>query len=76
MKEAEGKPYTWFLKELVRRNDHLMDLKEGIIDPIRKFMAGPQKEIYDSARELLVNQKPNLEYGFTESAKKNCCGTS
>lgn len=47
-----------------------MDLKEGIIDPIRKFMAGPQKEIYDSARELLVNQKPNLEYGFTESAKK------
>ncbi|MBF9015171.1 MULTISPECIES: BREX system P-loop protein BrxC [unclassified Oceanispirochaeta] len=69
LKEAEGKPYTWFLKELVRKNDHLLDLKEGIIDPIRKFMAGPQKEIYDAARELLINQKPNLEYGFTESAE-------
>jgi DNA-nicking Smr family endonuclease len=70
LKEAEGKPYIWFLKELIRKDDYFMELKEEIIDPITKFMAGPQKEIYDSARELLVNQKPNLEYGFTESAKK------
>ncbi|MGE4126403.1 MAG: BREX system P-loop protein BrxC, partial [Pusillimonas sp.] len=38
-----AKPYTWYLTELSREEDDLLDMKESVIDPIRKFMSGPQK---------------------------------
>jgi len=61
LEELTGKPYTWYLTELLRQEDTLLDMKEGVIDPIRKFMSGPQKEIFDTARQFVQTQEPNLE---------------
>jgi hypothetical protein len=62
LKDASGKPYTWYLTELPREREILLDMKEGIIDPIRKFMSGPQKAIFDSARKFVQVQEPNFDY--------------
>lgn len=62
LKELTGKPYTWYLTELPRQEDVLLDMKESIIDPVRTFMNGPQKDIFDNARRFVQNQEPNFAY--------------
>lgn len=57
-----GKPYTWYLTELLRQEDELLDLKEQVIDPIQQFMKGAQKAIYDEAQQFVQAQKPNFAY--------------
>ena len=60
--ELTGKPYTWYLTELTRQEDALLDMKESAIDPVRKFMSGPQKGIFDNARKFVQSQEPNFAY--------------
>ncbi|MCC5808698.1 MAG: BREX system P-loop protein BrxC [Opitutales bacterium] len=62
LRELTGKPYTWYLTELPRLENELLDLKEGVIDPVRKFMSGPQKRIFDEARRFVQQQEPNFSY--------------
>ncbi len=62
LKELAGKPYTWYLTELMRQEDALLNTKEGVIDPVRKFMRGPQKEIFDNARKFVQTQEPNFAH--------------
>lgn len=62
LKELTGKPYTWYLTELTRQEDALLDMKEGVIDPVRKFMSGPLKGIFDNARRFVQTQEPNFAY--------------
>ena len=62
LKELTGKPYTWYLTELVRQEDALLDMKEDVIDPVRKFMSGPQKGIFDNASKFVQTQEPNFAY--------------
>jgi hypothetical protein len=62
LKELTGKPYTWYLTELIRQEDALLDMKESVIDPVRKFMSGPQKDIFDNARKFVQAQEPNFVY--------------
>ncbi len=66
LKELNGKPYTWYLTELVRQEDSMLALKEGVIDPIRKFMSGPQKGIFDDARKFVQTQEPNFAYVISD----------
>jgi hypothetical protein len=62
LQELKGKPYTWIMAELKNQEDTWFDHKEKVIDPIVKFMKGPQKATYDDAKTLLNTQKPNLSY--------------
>ena len=62
LKELSDKPYTWYLTEMLRQEDALLDLKEKVIDPVRKFMSGPQKGIFDNARKFVQAQEPNFAY--------------
>lgn len=62
LKEISGKPYTWYLTEFLRQGEALLDMKEKVIDPVRKFMNGPQKGIFDSARKFVQFQEPNFDY--------------
>lgn len=62
LKELTGKPYTWYLTELPRQEDVLLNMKEDVIDPVRKFMSGPQKSIFDNARKFVQTQEPNFAY--------------
>ena len=62
LKEASGKHYTFYLTELAKIEDSLLDLKEDILDPIRNFMNGPQRDLYDNARKFSQNQEGNFPY--------------
>lgn len=62
LKELNGKPYTWYLTEFARQKDSLLDMKESVIDPVRKFMSGPQKGIFDNARKFVQTLEPNFAY--------------
>lgn len=55
-----GKPYGFFLTELRPLEDALFDEKETVLDPIRRFMAGANKALYDEARQFLERQHDNF----------------
>ena len=43
-----GQPTTWYFDEFPNLSASLLAAKEDVIDPIRAFLAGPQKEIFDA----------------------------
>jgi len=57
-----GKPATWYITEPAAQEDDLLDAKEEVLDKIRSFMGGAQREIYDYAREFLRDQEANISY--------------
>ena len=56
------KEYTWYLTNLNEFEDQLLDAKETIIDPIKRFWNGEQKKIFDSIRGFFSGNQSNLEY--------------
>lgn len=56
------KPAEWYLEELPAHADALLDAKEDAIDPVRHFLASPQKGIYDDAMRLVGANRDNLAY--------------
>jgi len=60
LQDISDKPYTWYLTELVRREDEFLDDKEQCLDPLRKFMGGAQKQIYNDAKQFIIEQEPNF----------------
>ena len=68
VREVTGKPYAWYVQDLGRHEEHLLDLKESILDPVRRFMGGSQKAIYDEARTYLADQGANFGYGGDDRA--------
>jgi hypothetical protein len=40
--------------------DELLDAKEQVIDPLRRFMGGAQRKIYDEGRDYLKAQMKTL----------------
>ena len=62
LKEVASKNASWFLTDLSRASDAMLDSKEQIIDPLRRFMGSPQKAIYDQARQLVQEQEDNFAY--------------
>lgn len=57
-----GKPATWYITEPAAQEDDLLDAKEEVLDKIRSFMGGAQREIYDDARDFLRDQEANISY--------------
>lgn len=62
LKETATKNPNWFLTELPRQEDVLLDLKEQLTDPLRKFMSGPQKAIFEEASRVVQEQEDNFTY--------------
>ena len=60
--EVKGKSYAWYLTELSKKQDDLLDLKEQVIAPIRGFMNGNQREIYEQTRKFVQAQETNFDY--------------
>lgn len=65
-----GKPAAWYITEPVKQEDALLDAKEGILDKIRSFMGGAQKEIYDDVRDFLQSQEANIGYVDAAAGEK------
>lgn len=62
LKEVSTKNVNWFLTDLARAENALLDTKEKLIDPLRRFMKSPQKAIFDQARQLVAEQEDNFAY--------------
>lgn len=62
LKELASKSHSWFLTELSRAGDDLLDMKEQVIEPLTRFMSSPQKTIYDTARKIILEQEDNFAY--------------
>ena len=60
LEEFLSKPYDFYLTDLAQRQDEMLQVKEEVLDPIRRFMTGPNKTTYDDARAFVTEQKPNF----------------
>ena len=58
----QGKHPNWFITEIVKLEDELLNQKEDTLDRIKFFMNGPQRGIYDDARGMLDSQASNIDY--------------
>lgn len=68
--DIAGKPNAWYFSDLPKIADELLDAKEQGLDPIRKFMNGSQKGIYDRALSILEEQAQNLAYVGRDEGEK------
>ena len=62
LRSWSGKDYTYFLLSRQEFEDTLLDAKEDLLDPIRKFMNGDQKKIYDDIRLIVNSDTTNLSF--------------
>jgi hypothetical protein len=62
VRAVTGKPYVFYLTDLSEQMESLFDAKEKVLDPIRRFMRGAQKQIYADARRSLAEQEANFPY--------------
>lgn len=62
LKDVASKNPNWFLTDLTRAEDALLDTKENILDPLRRFMNSPQRAIFEQARALVAEQEDNFAY--------------
>jgi hypothetical protein len=65
-----SKPYPFYLTELRRHEDALFGSKEQLLDPVRRFMSGAQRQIYDEARAFLSAQESNFAYLQDDGARQ------
>lgn len=69
LKDLAGKNYADLFSKQPDFED-LLDKKEDLVTPIRQFMGGSQKEIYDQARNFLRKEQANLGYLEEDSKEK------
>ena len=60
IQEISGKDYSFYFEESPKYDESLLDMKEDVIDPIRQFMSGSNKDIYDEVARYLQTQSPNF----------------
>jgi hypothetical protein len=60
LQELTGKDYAFYFEELPKQENALLDMKEDVIDPLRQFMKGANRAIYDEARKFMQAQSPNF----------------
>lgn len=56
------KEYSYFLNSLSSIEDDLLDAKEDVLDPIKRFINGDQRKIYDDVKALLSGNTANFSY--------------
>jgi len=57
-----GMEYSALLNQLPEFEDDLLDQKEAVLDPIRKFWNGEQKKIFDRINQFLNGDQSNFDY--------------
>lgn len=57
-----NKEYTYFLTNLKDFEDDLLDTKENVLDPIKRFINGDQVKIYEGIRTVVKGDVSNLDY--------------
>jgi hypothetical protein len=62
LEDVDGHDVEWYLESLPGHVDDLLDFKQNSIDPVRSFLKGTQRTIYDAAASLLAANQANLPY--------------
>jgi hypothetical protein len=62
LKNLVSKDYMQLLSQVKSYQDELLDFKELLLDPIKRFMNSEQCGIYDDIRKTLNGDKSNFEY--------------
>jgi len=62
MEKLAEMDYNLVIANINDYEDELLDQKEGVLDPIRKFWNGEQKRIFDSINTYLNGDQSNFEY--------------
>ena len=57
-----NKDYSYYLTNLNVFKDDLLDSKEDLLDPVKRFMTGEQRKIYDDIKRLLESNTANVDY--------------
>ncbi len=57
-----NKEYSYYLTKPDEFEDELLDTKEDLLDPIKRFMNGEQAKIYSDIKNLLAGDTSNLDY--------------
>lgn len=57
-----NKDYSYYLTQLSDFEDELLDAKEDLLNPIKRFMNGEQIKIYNDIKTLLAGDTSNLDY--------------
>lgn len=59
--ELSSYPAAWFIEHFAGADD-LLDAKDNVIDPIKAFLNGSQRSIYDAARSFMLTNSTNIAY--------------
>ena len=69
LRKLIGMDYATLITEMNNFEDELLNEKENKLDPIRKFMAGEQRKIYDRMLVFLTGNQANFDYIDTTERK-------
>nr|WP_242630351.1 BREX system P-loop protein BrxC [Kocuria rosea] len=61
LEELCGNKAEWFVTDFAGADD-LLDAKDNVIDPIKAFLHGAQRGIYDTAAAFMQANQPNIAY--------------
>jgi hypothetical protein len=62
LQKLQQKEYSYFLNKRSEFEDDLLDQKEDLLDPVKKFWNGEQKNIFDNIRTFITGNQSNLDY--------------
>ncbi len=54
--------YSYFVNNQTAFADKLLDTKEDLIDPIKRFINGEQASIYDAIKRMMEDDRANFDY--------------
>jgi len=70
LKTCQDKPYSWYFTEFARHSEGFLQKKENLLDPIRKFMADPQRVMFEDAKKFMDENETNFTYIEDDSIKQ------
>lgn len=70
LKQIAEKDHPYFFNSLDQYQDNLLDDKENILEPVKKFMNGSQRSIFENVLLYLENNKANFDFINNESLDK------
>lgn len=61
--------YSYYITAMDEFEDTLLDLKEDVIDPIKNFVNGDKRTIFDDIRSFLARHRENFRYIDSDELK-------
>lgn len=70
LRTLRNKTTDWYLTDLPKLSDKLLDNIKDVADPLMEFWNGKQKDIYDNAKQFMQMQRANLKHVNEDEASQ------